>query len=328
MLSLTELCAKLLEGAGPVKTVLFRVDAGRLHGLSFGHLSRCILLSQTLRAQGTKTALLMRDIQEGVEHARGQNERVLPPTTEVMRQENVQVLVIDLPYEPEQDVLAEARNRGMWIVYLDDTGRSHIKADLVLNTSILTEPTMYPNVSRTLLGLDYFFMNPDDLALASHSRPTPDSALPPSVVMTFGGSDPTGLTLQALAALERYRFPIRLDVVLGPGFAYIDEVQDVAARIAARVLVSPPRLIPIFQAAELVICAGGRTLYECHALGIPALAVASTPNESEHISAFLRRGLLLEGLMEWNEENFVRALNKMLHTYRHEKRKEKQRYEA
>ncbi len=315
-ISLPELCVLLFEDVEPTRPVLFRVDAGREPGLSFGHLSRCLLLSRTLRRQGRDTALLMRDLPEGVVYARNQGERVLPPTADTLRQHPARALLVDLPYDPDPELLTEARRQDLRHVYLDDTGRSHIDADVVLNTSILAHPAMYPQTRRALLGPDYFFLDPDDLAMVRRERAAPDPSYPPHVVMTFGGSDPTGLTIQALAALERCRLPIRLDVVLGPGFANIDEAQDVAARIAARVLVSPQRLLPLLQAADLVVCAGGRTLYECHALGVPVFVVASAPHEAKQILAFLERGLVMGGMVEWNEKIFTRAFASTLHMFR------------
>jgi spore coat polysaccharide biosynthesis predicted glycosyltransferase SpsG len=208
----------------------------------------------------------------------------------------------------------------MWIVYLDDTGRSHIKADVVLNTSILAEPSMYPHVPRKLLGLEHFFLATEDALLCDqHNHPehnkTADSAKHKihsmRVVMTFGGSDPTGLTINVLAAIKRLHLPLSLSIVLGPGFASTDEIRVIAEQIDARVLVAPQRLLPILSEADLVICAGGRTLYECATLGLPVLAVASTPEEAKSVRAFANRGLIHAGLETWDENSFTKELKKI-----------------
>lgn len=320
-ISLPELCSLLLEDPLATGPVLFRVDAGRLPGLSFGHLSRCLLLSRTLRNQGRPTALLMRELTDGVAFARSQGEQVLSPAPENLRHHPARALVIDLPYEPEPELLDEARHQGLQVVYLDDTGRPNIHADVVLNTSILARPDMYPRVRRKLLGPEYFFLDARDLSLAHRSRPNRKVSRSLHMVMTFGGSDPTGLTDKALTAMtalatEAGLIPqapdLRLDVVCGPGFASFNKVRTLAAQISARVLVAPPRLLPLLAEADLVICAGGRTLYECHALGIPVLAVASTPAEAAAVEAFVERGLIRSGLPAWDTQAFTQELSRIL----------------
>lgn len=320
-ISLPELCTLLLEDAPATGPVLFRVDAGRLPGLSFGHMSRCLLLSRTLRSQGLPTALLMRELTDGVAFARSQGERVLTPTPETLRHHPARALIVDLPYEPEPELLEEARLQGLHVVYLDDTGRACIHADVVLNTSILARPGMYPYVRRNLLGLEYFFLDAEDLSLTHRGRTNRKASRPIHAVMTFGGSDPTGLTDKALttmaalvtgAGLAQQAPALRLDVVCGPGFAGFDKVQALAAQISARVLVAPPRLLPLLAEADLVICSGGRTLYECHALGIPVLAVASTPAEAAAVGAFVERGLIRAGLPAWDTQAFTQELSRIL----------------
>lgn len=329
----------LLEGTGTAGTILFRVDAGRAPGLSYGHLSRCLMLSRELRQRGTDTALLMGGLPDGVAYARSQGERVLPPTPDALRRTSARTLVIDLPYDPEPELLEAARSAGLLLAYLDDTGRSHIAADVVLNSSILATPDMYPLVRMALLGPEHFFMPPEDMALSrrcggratanvpcapvapnapaipsAQSSPvtTPTSDTRPRVALTFGGSDPTGLTGKVLAALADAALPLSLTVILGPGFANESPIEPLAESLAATVVRAPERLLPILCDADLVLCAGGRTLYECTALGLPTLAIASTDNEAAVIAAFLARGMLPAGLAAWDAGLFVRTLRRIL----------------
>ncbi|MDR3044987.1 MAG: hypothetical protein LBU75_12130 [Desulfovibrio sp.] len=326
----------LLEGTGPAGTILFRVDAGRAPGLSYGHLSRCLLLSRGLRQRGADTALLMGGLPDGVAYARSQGERVLAPTPEALRRASVRTLVIDLPYDPEPELLEAARSAGLLLAYLDDTGRSHIAADVVLNSSILATPDMYPLVRTALLGPAHFFMPPEDAALSRRcggrtasnvpgapvapntpaipsaqsspvTQPTPDTR--PRVALTFGGSDPTGLTGKVLATLAEAALPLSLTVILGPGFAAETPIEPLAESLAATVIRAPERLLPILCDADLVLCAGGRTLYECHALGLATLAIASTDNEAAVIAAFLARGMLSSGLAAWDAKLFMKEIS-------------------
>lgn len=308
-LSFTELSLQLFEGLTGLKRVLFRVDAGCIPGLSFGHLSRCTHLSRALQRQGVSTALLMQQTPDGMEHARALGEHLRPATAQSVRCSEAQALVLDMPYDVDMALVEAAHAQNMRLIWIDDTGRSHLQADIVVNSSILAQQAEYPHAKMTLLGPSYFPIAHEDRLLAEVKvvRTLPARR----VCMTFGGSDPTGLTLRVLKAFADSHFRPQLEVVLGPGFApaLLAPVRALAEQCAARVLQAPCRLLPILYNADMVVCSGGRTMYECHALHIPMLAVGSTPDEAVQVETFRQQGLLLSGLATWDEHFFIKEIS-------------------
>lgn len=306
--------AHIFPEAPRPQRVLFRVDAGRVPGLSFGHLERCAVLSRRLRRDwGCHTTLLMRPLPEGLARARELGEATALPPEWPGLLAAAQALVVDLPYPPETPVLDAARAVGAWLVFLDDTGRELPPCQVVLNSALTARPEQYPRAARTLLGPDFLLL---DERFAAARHPGPRRSDRPLVLVTCGGSDPTGLTLRLLEALVAAQPlpPCRLRVVLGPGFGPGEGVARVLARLAepSELLLAPPDLLPLFLECDLAVSAGGRTLYELHALGVPTLAVASAPHEAEQVAAFLQRGLLQGGLVAWDPTAFAQAFTAAL----------------
>jgi spore coat polysaccharide biosynthesis predicted glycosyltransferase SpsG len=297
--------------------VLFRVDAGRREGLSFGHLSRCLLLARAVAERwGATSRFLMAPIPEGLAHARAQGAEAIPwrPGEARRRLAAAGGLVVDLPGGPNPELLAAAGRRGVWTVVVDDTGQPVTRADAVLNPGVLARPESYPPGARLLLGPEYAVLPPGlDPARRAPRRP----GAPLRVLVTLGGSDPTGLTLRVLEELAARPWPgAAFTVILGPGFGEkrAGRARALAAFSAAAVelVAAPAELAPYLVAADAAVCAGGQTLYELAAAGPALVALASTAFEARVIRAFAARGLVAAGLEQWRPGAFRQALARAL----------------
>ncbi len=316
---LKDLIACLFDGYGIPRKVFFRVDAGRIKGLSFGHLARCHVLSKALKKYwNTETIFIMQNYTDGVKHADVLGETVsLVNDSRFNLLENLSdAIIFDLPNGPGTDELAIAKGKGLWTIILDDTNNNVPWANVVLNSSILAQSTNYPKEAQLLLGSEYFI---SDGQFETVQRKTGRQNDQFSVLITFGGSDPTGLTLKVLKALAKSVYPeFVFKIVLGPGFTEKEEVDDIVTCFPSKIEVfkSPPDLLPFFNDCDLTICAGGRTLYELVALKVPTLAIASIDHEESVIDAFLKKGLILGGLNEWKESDFLRLFKSVLKRFK------------
>ena len=280
--------------------VLFRVDAGRVPGLSFGHAFRCMALAQRLRDRhGVGVGFLMRDNPDGVRVVRDRGFQVettaRDPDMEAAKIEKsrAELVVLDLP-EPAAWPLARLRAHGRAVAVLDDTGGKRLDADLVVNGSVVPEFRHYPfrhPGTEYLLGPEFCVLGDDfDVACPRAHARTVDRLL-----VTLGGSDPAGLTAPVVHALAQASTSIRADVVLGPGFAGAEEIRAIAATADAQTIVheAVPSLAEMMRRADLAIAAGGRTAYELAATGTPAILISSHRLEAPVVRAFERLGTCL-----------------------------------
>lgn len=321
---LNRLVREIFKERFPPKRVLFRVDAGRVSGLSFGHLSRCMTLANELkRSADSEIIFLTRNFREGVSYARlsGFNVKTLSLSLSKNKQDrlvtgficsfNPDCLVVDLPSGDPNSYLRYARSRGAFTVCMDDTARRSYDADVILNYSILADKKQYrecPAGTRFLLGMDYFIM--DDYKGPEVSEASNGYF---RILITFGGSDITGLTKKVLSALTESGWNgAKYSVILGPGFKGDKPIMKLYRLSSGKVAVyrRPKNITDLFIKNDLVICAGGMTLYELHRLNKPAFAIASNKNESLVIRRFIRDKLLLSGMESWNKRDFIRNLHK------------------
>lgn len=306
------------------RRLLFRVDAGRVGGLSFGHLARCLILARVcLDVFASRCLFLMRDLPEGVAAARQAGETVVTlgaaeacgDQAPVLGRECVRFrpdwVVVDLPYGGfGHDCFEGVRAAGAKTVFVDDFRFRNPGAEVYLNSSILAPERMASDPADKrpfFLGPRYFICDPPEPCPAQRTEGRVNGLL------TFGGSDPTGLTAMVLDALVRRDWPrTRLRLALGPGFG---PAEDVHGRLRGRedfeIHVNPPSLWPLISGCDLAVSAGGRTLYELCTRNKPVLAVATSPVEAEAVRMFKNRGLIADGLTRWDPQRFMDAFTRL-----------------
>lgn len=280
--------------------VVFRVDAGRVRDLSFGHAFRCMALAQRLRdGHGVGVGFLMRDLPEGVRVVRDRGFPVetipcgggLAIEAATIEDSRAKLVVVDLPDIADWP-LARLRRSGRRVAVLDDSGGKRLDADLVVNGSLVPEFRRYPSrhpATEYRLGPEFCVLGDDFDAPA----PRRVGRVVARILVTFGGSDPAGLTAPVVRALARC-VATRVDVVLGPGFGSAEEIRAIAGT-NGRIVVhgTVPSLAEVMRRADLAIAAAGRTAYELAATGTPAILIPSQPLEVPVARAFERLGSCL-----------------------------------
>ena len=310
------------------ENIVFRVDAGRIWGLSFGHVSRCLTLARRFqKSYHSETLFLMRDYAEGVEYARNAGQQVeIMPVDITCRQETDRIMetakafkadlvIVDLPYQDvDTSYFTSLRRRGTKIIFLDDCRYISPDANIILNSSILAvEKTQQIQHIRYLLGPEYFIYEDLQRDMGSYK-----SKKRRRVLITFGGSDPSGLTLKVVETLcKKHWDGVKFTLVLGPGYSGLEQINKClqGGMNSIQVVCNPPEMYPLFLESDLAICAGGRTLYELYVSGIPTFAIASIEYEIPVIQAFLKQHLLVAGLTGWDEQEFTNGFEKALTTF-------------
>ena len=155
---------------------------------------------------------------------------------------------------------------------------------LVLNQNAHAARASYPAVKdeQLLLGLRYVLLRrefqddiPSRLIRARADR----------LLVTFGGSDPKGLTARTLEALA-LRPPSDLEalqvrVIVGLANEAADRIKALAKRSPLAVTVERglEGMVGVMTWADLAITAGGSTVWELARTGCPALVVSTVPGE-------------------------------------------------
>lgn len=96
------------------------------------------------------------------------------------------------------------------------------------------------------------------------------------IIVTLGGSDPFGVTVEVIKELSKYDYDV--DVVIGPNYRYLDELNTVNIK-NYNVYTRVPSLVAMMAEYDLIISGGGFTCVEAAASGLPSVIIANAPHE-------------------------------------------------
>jgi spore coat polysaccharide biosynthesis predicted glycosyltransferase SpsG len=271
--------------------VLFAVAAGPRIG--FGHLVRCRSLA---RALGIPPVVAIRGTATTRRRASSTGWHVVNPMHgRTQRASAPDVVVVDDPSAAAARAWVRwARARGVPVATVHDLGIGASTADLVIDGTIAP---VRAGMGRfgTLRGPEYMMLDPGIRALRGRRRGRRGFALQrrrtaPVVLIALGGGRTTALA----SRLAR-------DMAGRAGGA---DIQVVAGFVPPARLPRLPRgrwiaatggLVRALATATVAIVAGGVTLYEACALGVPTVALALNAAQHVTVRGVSRRGATIDG---------------------------------
>jgi len=282
-------------------SVLFRCDGSPEIGL--GHVVRCLALADELaQAHGCQVAFAMRQGPLGHELVRaGGYPAFTPPEDEgsfdylgwlegVANQVEARALILDVRDDLPAQAVGRLRELGLLIATLDDPSDRRREVDLAFYPPVPQAKRLdWAGFAGQLhLGWEWVvlrreFAHPP--ARVDHDRPV--------VLVTMGGSDPAGLTLRAVAALDRLLGDFDTLVVLGPGYSHHDELAALLATTGRQFCLrrDVSDMSALMAQADLAVASFGVTAYELAAIGVSALYLCLTQDHAESASAFVEAGM-------------------------------------
>ncbi len=296
--------------------IVFRVDGGRSVGM--GHIVRCHWLANAVRhSYSGPVSFYMNqdDIGIGIVQSHGWPVLQIAPEYLGGSKGNSLITVIDLPGGVSSEAvrsLRERNPRGL-VVLMDGTCTGRIEADLVVSPiERLPEPSAWQGfLGERYEGPAYAILDP---AFARAPRRLPGTVSKPRILVCMGGSDPYGLTLQALRALDKMEEESCVTIAVGPAFLHEAALRTWLA--AARRQYECKRedsLLDLMVNSELALVSFGTTVYELAAAGLPAVALSITEDHAESAEVFAQGGSLIHlglysAISETQIQNVVREL--------------------
>lgn len=108
----------------------------------------------------------------------------------------------------------------------------------------------------------------------------------------IGATDTHYVTPKVIAALQMMNETKTIRINQGPGSAWERALDSSGNRSThnMELLQSPEDLFEHMFWADLAICGGGNMLYECAALGLPSVSIATEPHEIHNIKYWTMAG--------------------------------------
>lgn len=279
--------------------ILFRADGNPQIGS--GHIMRCLSLADGLLNIGQDAVFVtadnyMRDVirRRGygcivlrTEYDRMEDE--LPVLLPVLRELQPRCTVLD-SYFVTPRYMAAIRQEAP-LVYIDDLNAFDYPADLVINYTLYGDKLPYPENKRYLLGPQYAllrkeFQNVPARRAAEQVR---------NVLLSTGGADFEHVALKCVQyLLGQPAGHIIYHVILGAMNQDIPEIERISARCPCILLhrnVTDMRSLML--QCDAAVSAGGTTLFELCACGLPTVTYVLADNQIMNAASFEEAGLML-----------------------------------
>ena len=281
-------------------STLFRCDASPSIGL--GHVVRCLALADELHEEhGAAVSFAMRSSVLATELVTRRGYQIWQPADsanfdqeawlrDCILKSGAQILVVDVRDDLSKATLDALAGKGTIIALLDDLSERRWAADVVFYPPV-------PQVDRVdwsgfrgrlCIGWEWVVLRrqfAEPVRVSNHSRRL--------LLIAMGGSDPAGLTLKAVRALDRLDEEFEPVIIVGAGFCHRQALQDLLRKTSRpfRVRDDVSEMSAAMSEATLAICSFGMTAYELAAMSVPSVYVCLTEDHAQSASALVAAGV-------------------------------------
>lgn len=266
--------------------IIYRVDGGRVWGISMGHIKRALILAHALK-RTNDIVFVMKKYHDGISLVRQAgfaveeiqtNDDSCQTMIEISKKHMPSKIIFDLRNTSYKDFFSFTKEQSIETIVFDILGNVSGTPDIIINDSFVSAFTSYSFSGKRpaiYAGPKYFLSDelPKPLALKKTVS---------NIAITMGGSDPAGLTEKIVKSLSTGDSSRNYNVIFGPLFPEDTEKSIRNLRSSHshfEFYRDPSNFLEILSKQDIVICAAGRTLYECAALGRPTIVVPSIEHE-------------------------------------------------
>lgn len=289
--------------------VIVRADASS--SIGSGHVMRCLTVADALAAEEARVEFVCRETDgnliEYIEAQRGFRTHRLPRETSpeqdavgtaafAQQGERPAWLVVD-HYGLDHVWEREQRSSVNRILAIDDLADRLHDCDLLLDQNYNEFRNRYehlvPATCTILLGPQFALLRPEFATIRANTSPR--TGTPRRILVSFGGSDPTGETIKVLDQFQQTTNPEKFSIacVVGAGNARLAEVGAmVEAMPNVELYVQTTEMARLISEAEIGVGAGGSTIWERFCLGLPTLTAAVAEHQERACKLLARLGYL------------------------------------
>lgn len=284
--------------------VLIRADATASMGT--GHVMRCLAVAEALADMQAEPVFATVDMPAALRARLRENGMAVADlpgpaggdadlaAVVALAQESADAVILD-GYHFNVGYRQALRAAEGPVLAFDDTATlPALHADLIVNPALDAAALDYlakaPG-ARLLLGPAYAPIRRDIRRAAA--LPRLEWAARDRILLTFGGSDPAGLTGPVMARLHALLPDVGIDVAVGGGNLRASALQAQAAKLTPGIVVhiDSRDMGGLMRRAGLAAAAAGGTLGELSALGTPTLLAVVADNQAPAAASAARAGL-------------------------------------
>lgn len=256
----------------------FCIEASHERGL--GHLFRTLNFIEYLNGLDERYVVMVNDDhistsilkQRGVAYVKVSLSDVQSDwETTIIKQYGITTWINDRLDTDQRHAAHVKKHSRVKLITFDDRGTGAVLADINFAPLLFSGRELLQG-KRVLTGTSYLILSKE---IDTYKRQRNHLN---SIVVTLGGSDTYGVTLQVVSLLKRLNK--RATVVVGPSFQHHSELKQIIDE-KFTIKKGVPSLIHEYMYHDLAITGGGITPFEANASGLPCIIVANELHEIE-----------------------------------------------
>lgn len=273
--------------------------------IAMGHIIRCISIALQLEKLGSQVVFIVSEPEaeflvkeygfrvECLHNSYHDKEQELQPLFEIIEQRGIEMLFID-SYEVTEIYLLYLQKR-LPVVYIDDMNMFQYPVNAIVNytygvTLDLYRKYPYTSDVKYALGSKYIPLREQ---FADSVIKINDEVR--NIFITSGGTDPEHMIKTLLLETKKQKWAgIQKTIVVGNFYNEINWLKAYAeTHPEITIYKNISNVVDIMIKCDVAISAGGTTLAELCACGIPTIAFSMSDNQIPGVTAYAEDGLLI-----------------------------------
>lgn len=268
--------------------------------LGMGHINRTLTLADYWFGNDINFLLLnTSSVGKTAIEARGYKTNKIKKTSDVTDIVKPGSLIVNDILDTSE-LFIKSINEDNFVVNFEDLGDGADLAHLVFN-ALYEKVTPPPN---HMFGYKYEFLSENFLM----TEPNRFNKKVNTILIAFGGADPSNLTIRVLKMLENLDEKIKIKV------AAYKQSSDLERYVSKLSNTGPVEYLPnikdmaeLMRGIDLAITSNGRTVYELAAMGIPIISIAQNDRETLHLFARYSKGVKYLGIASNIDDSLIQT---------------------
>jgi UDP-2,4-diacetamido-2,4,6-trideoxy-beta-L-altropyranose hydrolase len=306
-----------------------RADGGAKIGM--GHIIRCLALAQAFKNDNHEAFFLSNDPPgrakiseygfESLTVSSSSKTAELEDIRRIIQDKNLHCLLID-SYHVDPDYFLCLKSVGKLLCYIDDLNRFVHPVDIIVNGNFAAESMgyrKYDSKQVLLLGIKY------NLIREEFQNLPPVNVKPDihRILITMGAADPVNFSSLLIREIRRDATfdHIKLEVVVGGANPLREELEHLGKEYHnINLHRNVKEMSKLMMGADWALSAGGSTLYELLACGVPVMAFIIAENQEFIVSKLAESGYIRS--MDWFHHVDFEKFREELREFHFQKRKD------
>ena len=307
--------------------IAIRVDGNS--EIATGHIMRCLAVASGLKASGTECIFIVADDNsESLLSAGGFRiinlhsvwndlDGEISKMIDVIESQKIDRLIVDTYFVTEKYL--SALEEVCRVIYIDDLNAFRYPVSVLINYNLYAQDIPYSKIyagtdTRLLIGPKYTPLRSEFQNIKPHFRENVKK-----ILITAGGVDTYNAAGEILRRVAGDDFfdGIEFHVVAGRLNNHIAELESLSEKYPNVIIhKSVQRMSELMCDCDVAVTAGGSTMYELCACGVPSICFSWADNQVMGVDAFSKSGLMIgAGDIRKDSKKCIKAVVDGLKTY-------------